>query len=313
MRLSRQPGVTMKRFLLLSVFVTYAASTFGQSNVDKNVVYGMYSGLALLMDVHRPANANGFAIILIPGSGWESSMASDADPLKEAPAVAALGTPLVAAGYTVFTINHRQAPRFHFPAAVEDAQRAVRYVRHVAARYGVKPDRIGAIGHSSGAHLVEMLATLDGSPLTIGDSVDHESAKVQCVVAISGPSDLTGFHGAEGEPHVTSFMGINLIASNGRPFAGGSTELTAYREASPITHVSPTATPTLLIHGDADPVVPFKQSEAMEQALRAAGARVRLVREAGGGHVWDQTWVGFRSEIIAWFSQQLVMTPSPNQ
>ncbi|MCH7475257.1 MAG: alpha/beta hydrolase, partial [Gemmatimonadetes bacterium] len=69
---------------------------------------------------------------------------------------------LLDAGYTVFTINHRAAPRFRYPAAVEDAQRAVRFIRHNAQRYGVDPDRIGGYGGSSGAHLVSLLGTMDG-------------------------------------------------------------------------------------------------------------------------------------------------------
>src|SRR5678816_3614619 len=95
-------------------------------DVERNVVYGMYSGLALLMDVYHPERSNGHAIVYVNGSGWHSPMAYAATPLKDVP----LGIPwceaLQAGGYTVFAINHRQAPRFRYPAALEDAQRATR-------------------------------------------------------------------------------------------------------------------------------------------------------------------------------------------
>src|SRR5262245_1805824 len=85
--------------------------------VDKNVLYGMYSGLALLMDVYRPADPNGFGVLQINGAGWHSAMGYDAQPLK-AQNVGDWRGALVSAGYTVFAINTRQAPQFRYPAAV---------------------------------------------------------------------------------------------------------------------------------------------------------------------------------------------------
>jgi acetyl esterase/lipase len=141
-----------------------------QARVDRNVVYGMYSGLALLMDVYRPAQPNGVAIVAVQGSGWYSPMRYDASQLKASREVTSHAERFTAAGYTVFAINHRQAPRFRYPAPIEDAQRAVRFVRFHASEYGVTSDRIGAWGSSSGGHLVELLGTMDGK----GDASDSD-------------------------------------------------------------------------------------------------------------------------------------------
>ncbi len=89
-------------------------------------------------------------------------MSLDAKPLKQSVHVEVEGIPLVAAGYTVFTVNHRAVPRFQYPAAVEDVQRAVRFIRYHAVDYGIHPNRIGAVGGSSGGHIVSMLGVLDG-------------------------------------------------------------------------------------------------------------------------------------------------------
>ena len=110
----------------------------------------MYSGLALLMDVYHPETPNGYGIVFISGSGWTRALSLDATPLKESGQEEIYAVPLAAAGYTVFGINHRASPRFRHPAHVEDAQRAVRFVRHYADRFGIDPDRIGAMGGSSG-------------------------------------------------------------------------------------------------------------------------------------------------------------------
>ncbi len=172
----------MARMKKIALWILPAVTTFAADPaVQSNVVYGMYSGAALLMDVHRPANPNGYGIIYVSGSGWTTAMAYSAAPLKSNGQSLQYAKPLVAAGYTVFTVNHRSLPRFHYPAAVEDVQRAVRFVRSNAASFGIRPDRIGATGGSSGGHLVSMLGTLDGKGNPDDpDPVERESAKVQC-------------------------------------------------------------------------------------------------------------------------------------
>jgi len=116
-------------FSLILLAVIASSQANEQARVEKNVVYGMYSGLALLMDVHHPAKPNGRGVVFISGSGWQAPMTYGATGLKEQQ-IDIWGPPLLQAGYTVFAINHRAAPRFHYPAAVEDVQRAIRFVRH---------------------------------------------------------------------------------------------------------------------------------------------------------------------------------------
>jgi acetyl esterase/lipase len=269
-------------------------------NVDRNVVYGMYSGLALLMDVYRPDQPNGYGIVHISGSGWSAPLGLDTRPLKASAHVEIEALPLVAAGYTVCSINHRAAPRFSYPAAVEDAQRAVRFFRHHADDYGINPERIGAIGGSSGGHLVSLLGVLDGRGDPQDESaVNRQSAGVQCVVARAAPSDLLAM---PGRGAAALFLGASL-----NPNAGsGSVEYRRAVAASPITHVTGEAPPFLLIHGDADESVPITQSEAMAAALERAGVPVTLVRVPGGRH--GPALVGdpaIAAQIRAWFDTYL--------
>lgn len=259
----------------LAVWMCLAAPLSAQTHVDRNVVYGMYSGLALLMDVHRPAEPNGYGLIWIWGSGFHQPLPYGAGQLKDR------GVPqiFVDAGYTVFVINHRAAPRFRYPASVEDGQRAVRFVRHHAAEYGIASTRIAGWGGSSGGHLISMLGTMDGT----GDSddpdpVNRESAKLQVVIARAAPTDFLHLDNLDwsAASAIASFVG-------GRAFLHEPTEA-PYREASPITYVTPDDPPFLLIHGDADQTIPFRQSELMLAALQAQGVEARLIRVPGGGH-----------------------------
>lgn len=271
-------------------------------NIQTNVVYGMYSGLALLLDIYHPDTPNGYGIIHISGSGWAAPLGLDAVPLKESRHVAIEAVPLVEAGYTIFTINHRATPRFQYPAPFEDAQRAVRFIRYHAERYGIRADRIGAFGGSSGGQLVSMLALAPGAGDPEDESpINQVSASVQCVVTRAAPVNFTpGLHGTAAPP-------LLLRARIGADTAPNSVEARLARNASPLTYVTPTAPPFLLFHGDADDVVPFGQSEQMEAALREVGVPVQLVPIPGGAHgpgIMDDP--GVREQVRGWFDRYLL-------
>jgi acetyl esterase/lipase len=288
--------------LLLAQCVTAAA----QARVEKSVIYGMYSGAALLLDVHVPARPNGFGVVFIPGSGWNAPLRYSAPPLKESSQVEIYAPSLLEAGYTVFTISHRATPTFRYPAAVEDVQRAVRYIRHNAAKYGIDPARIGGSGGSSGGHLVSMLGTLDGAgDPNDPDPVNRESAKLQCIVARAAPVDLSQMTTSSGVSAVALFLGVAV----NQPLQKNSTEYKTAWAASPINYASQDDPPFLLVHGDADSVVPFRQSELMEAALKKAGVQVKLIRIEGGEH--GPTFDGaknppdYKGEMVKWFDAHL--------
>src|SRR5690348_12234675 len=108
---------------------------------ESNVIFGTYSGLALLMDVYKPsAGPNGYGVVVVPGSGWHLGLPYNTNLLKQSKEFSLYIEKLSAAGYTAFVVTHRASPRFHFPDAVDDVQRAVRFVRQNAQRYGIDKD-----------------------------------------------------------------------------------------------------------------------------------------------------------------------------
>ena len=271
-----------------------------EGRVERNVVFGMYSGLALLMDVYHPENPNGYGIVFISGSGWTRELGLDATPLKESGQEEIYAVPLAAAGYTVFGINHRASPRFRHPAHLEDAQRAVRFVRHHAEEFGIDPDRIGALGGSSGGHLVSLLGVLDGHGAPgDGSPVSRESAKVQVVVARAAPTDLT----------LSSPRSVHPLFGFRRSERTDSVEHQRFVAASPVTYVTADDPPTLLIHGDADDVVRYENAEVMKAALDEAGVPAELLRIPGAGH--GPTFPGavnppdYVGATVEWFDRYL--------
>lgn len=277
-------------FALILALLAGARADAAAAPVERNVVYGMYSGLALIMDVYRPAKPNGAAIVAIQGSGWYVPMRYDAAPINARTEVIAFAQHLADAGYVVFAISHRAAPRFRFPAQIEDAQRAVRFVRAHAEDYGVDERRIGAFGTSSGGHLAELLGTMDSpGDASSADPVERPSAKVSAVVALFAPSDLRTLTTSGRAAHI-ALMGFEYQdPARRRPGSVRENEFEnlQYALASPITHVTRDDAPMLLMHGDADDIIPIEQSTTLAAALQTAGVAVRMIRVAGGGHGED--------------------------
>jgi acetyl esterase/lipase len=272
-----------------------------------NVVYAMHSGLALLLDVYQPPQGRGVGILYINGSGWHAPLAQNAPPLKDTPQGMPWIEALCAAGYTVFAINHRAAPRFRHPAAIDDARRAVRFMRHHAQHYGIQADQIGVCGGSSGGHLACLLGVqVQAVEADDTDPVNLHAADVQCVVARAPVVDLRHMLQGAGAGIVASYLGLPL---RGEAQGGYAAEQRSYAEASPLVHVSAKAPPVLLIHGDADDLVPYAQSELMQAALQAQGVAVELLPIAGGGHGPDfpgaQGAPDYLAAATRWFDKHL--------
>jgi len=289
--------------LLLIAAVGRSAEAPRPPAVERNVIYGMVSGAALLLDVYRPAKPNGHGLVFVPGSGFQAAPEYGARPIKETQ-IELWGPPLLAAGYTVFAVNHRGAPRFHYPAAIEDVQRAIRFVRAHARAYGIDAARLGGLGGSSGGNLVG-LAAVRAAPGITGDidPVNREPATLQVVVLRAAVTDLRNMPTPDSANFVVSYMET--------PPGNSAAAKALYDAASPVTQVGPAAPPTLLIHGDADVVVPYAQSVAMETALRKAGVPTRLITVPGGAHGADfgggthPDWPNYYGETVGWFDKYL--------
>jgi acetyl esterase/lipase len=295
---------------IVACFVVLAAasSAAAQARVDKNVIYGMYSGLALLMDVHYPDTPKGLGIVYVAGNAWQAPLSYGASGLKDSSYTPAWLEALVRGGFTVFTINHRATPRFHYPEPVEDVQRAVRFVRHNAKQFGVDPGRLGGVGESSGAHLIALVAVLAG-PGTASDRdpINRQPATLQAVVTRAAPSDLSKMVGAN---TIATAVVVTLVNRLPTPMPD---DQSVYRAASPLTHVSTSSPPMLLTHGDADDTVPYQQAVDLDAALRKVNVPVKLIRVAGGTHNGDFGTNGkphpqfqeVLTDIVGWLNQHL--------
>ncbi len=223
----------------------------------QQVTYASHGGVPQQADVYRPRGTGPFpAVVVIHGGGWRKGGPWQMQHIAER---------LAGEGFVVANIGYRLAPEFTYPAPVEDSEAAVRWLREHATEYRVDVDRVGAWGYSAGAHLALLRATRD-TPVSAGTT----STRLTAVVGGGSPTDMTLF--GENEI-VTMFMG-------GTP----SAKPDAYRDASPVTHVTPGDPPAFLYHGKSDWVVAPQHTHELADALRKAGVEVS-VTEPFFGHI----------------------------
>jgi len=276
----------------------------------EDVIYGRKFGLGLTMDVFQPAKPNGCGLLFLVNGGWLSS--------KSTPRMVTIRPEdyrvFLDRGYTMFAVVTSSQPKFTISEEIKDVLRAVRFVRRNARRYGVRPDRIGVVGASSGGHLALSIATRGGPGKSdSADPVERESSAVQAVACFFPPTNFLNY----GSPGVNG-VGRGPLASLRGAF--GPLALTAEgrkqlgREISPITYVTAKLPPTLIIHGDHDHVVPLQQSQSFVAKARDAGAaHIDLIVRAGKGHGWGDFWKS-TEDITAfadWFDRYLKGNKQP--
>ncbi|MHB8793445.1 MAG: alpha/beta hydrolase fold domain-containing protein [Thermoleophilia bacterium] len=240
--------------------------------VERDVTYGKAGGYDLKMDIYYPVTANGPApvVMYVHGGGWTKGDKQDGAGAAAIPS-------LQEAGFLVVSVNYRLAPEYQFPAQIEDVKCAVRYLRANAEKYALGPERIGAWGGSAGGHLVSLLGVMDDDDGLEGSCGNQdESSRVQAVVDMFGPSDLTRrFEG-----------GAIGQALGARVFGTSDSGSEILKIASPVTYVTADDPPFLILQGDSDMLVPPDQSQGLYDILKAAGVPATLVMVKNAGHAF---------------------------
>jgi len=190
------------------------------------------------------------------------------------------GARMALQNYLFVSINYRLAPEHKFPAMIEDVRCAVRSLKANAAQYAIDPDRIALLGVSAGGHLASLLALGEDSsqwPAETGyaQSYQDQSTRVKAVISLCAPVDL-----------LQRFPGDTIITAR-QVFGAVERDDPILREASPVSHVSPEAPPFLILHGEADEVVPIQQSKALHELLLADGVESTLVVVQNADHQFE--------------------------
>jgi acetyl esterase/lipase len=257
-----------------------------------NLLYVRANGWEGKLDVYaQRAQAPTPTVIFIHGGGWVRGT-------KEGSVLSLL--PFIAMGYSVVNVEYRLAEVSLAPAAIEDCRCALRWVVEHAKEYNFDTTRLIVAGASAGGHLA----------LTTG--------------LIPASAGFDRFCLLPGEPRVAAvvnFFGITDIADlldgpNKKPFpenwpytvqwlGNQPNRADVAKAASPLTYVRAGAPPTISIHGDADPTVPYSHSVRLQEALQKAGVAHELVTIPGGGHgnfapdQWQRAYTAIQAFLAA--------------
>jgi len=265
--------------LLLALALPIAAE------MRTDVEFAVAGGVHLTLDAWVPDGRGPVpAVIVVHGGGFvNGNKQTYVQPLFE---------PLTRGGFAWFTINYRLAPQYRFPAAVEDVERAVEYVKSHAREYKVDPERVALMGESAGGHLVSFVG-----------AQNKPGARVAAVVSFYGPHDME-----------TRALQSKALRDSEKAFLGltdlDDEALRKLREASPITYVKPGMAPFLLIHGTQDKAVPYDQSVRMCEKMKRAGNRCEVFTVEGAPHgvgPWEKNpaFQAYKDKMVDWLQKTI--------
>jgi acetyl esterase/lipase len=204
---------------------------------------------------------NGTAVIVCPGGGYQH-LAMDHEGVQIAKWLNSLGI-------SAFVLQYRLGPKYHHPAMINDAQRAIRIVRSRAAALHIQPDRIGIWGFSAGGHLASTAAThFDSGDPNASDPIDHAGSRPDFAILAYPVISLGEF------AHVGSRN--NLLGKTPDP--------KLVEDLSNDQRVTAQTPPTFLFHTTADATVPVENSVRFYLALRKAGVPAEMHIFQNGQH-----------------------------
>jgi acetyl esterase/lipase len=229
-----------------------------------------------------PESANGAAVIVCPGGAY-GMLARQKEGVQPSLWMASLGV-------KAFLLDYRVGPVYHHPVEMGDAQRAVRWVRANAARFGLDPRRIGMLGFSAGGHLAATLAThFDDGDAGASDPVERASSRPDFQILIYPVISMQA-------PFTHRASRINLLGRNPDP--------SVLDFLSADQQVVARTPPAFLVHAEGDPIVAFANSQAYAEALRARKVPVEFVAFVQGGHAFglaqEKTGEPGQAQLSGW-------------
>lgn len=265
-------------------------------NQHKNIVYSETDGVGLILDVFVPkGDQNGYGIVDVASGAWHSDRSKIRDHKK-----AQMYQLMCERGFVVFAVRPGSITKFKGEEMLNNLRKGIVWVKERADDYHIKADKLGIVGASAGGHLASLAAlTAD------------EKTSVAAVAVFFPPTDLVNFLPAgdsnpiryERVKLMTQMLAMGTLTSSK---SDAALLKPALKSLSPVYHVTKEAPPFLLIHGDADELVPLEQSKKLQKRLQQENVPVKLIIKPGGGHPWPT----IHEEVAVltdWLVQQLVI------
>ena len=270
-------SIAVAAFLLAAILFSSVSSASEIYTQHKNIVYSEKHGVALVMDIFEPkGEKNGYGLVDAVSGAFYSDRGKLRDHEK-----AKMFDIMCSRGYVVFAIRPGSVTKFTAVEMLEHLREGFAWVNANAAEYGVTSPDLGMLGASAGGYLTCMTA--------VKSAEYPETRNLKAVGVFFPPTDFTQYGpfkvNVQNEDPISKAARNLFFRHNYQSVTKEEVDetLIAYSPARQVTESTP---PFLLIHGNADFVVPLQQSGLMRDALEAKNVPVELVVKEGGGHPW---------------------------
>ncbi len=254
----------------------------GHARVSRGISFAAPEGVRLTLDVYQPAAAGRYpSVVQIYGGAWQRGAPGD---------YAAFATYLAAHGFVVFAIDYRHAPRWQWPAQIEDVRTALGWIRAHGGEYDADVSRLALLGRSAGGHLAMLAAYEPGAP------------PVAAVVSYYGPVDLAEGYRNPPRPDPLDVRSVEEALLGGTPDQMPD----RYREASPIAYVSRRQPPSLLIYGRRDHIVLPQFGAMLDDRLRASGTTAVFMEIPWAEHAFDAVSFGPSGQLSLYYTERFL-------
>lgn len=247
-----------------------------------DIQFAAPDGVPLTLTVYQPPQVGKHpTIVAIYGGAWQRGSPNDDAPFSRY---------MAARGYTVVAIDYRHAPRYRFPAQLEDVRSALTYIQQHAEALEVDVTRLALMGRSAGAHLA-MLAAYQPSSIAI-----------RAVVNYYGPVDLTkGYYDLPNPDPINSRAVLNALL-------GGSPEQfpALYRQASPAELINKPLPTSLLVYGGRDHLVQAKFGRSLYDRLQATDSRAVWLEIPWAEHAFDKVFNGVSNQLALYYTERFL-------
>lgn len=234
----------------------------------KNIEYKNIDSLSLQLDIYKLKDLDEPApvMIFIHGGAWRTGKRADYLPYL---------IDYAKKGFVTVTVSYRLVKQATFPAAVQDVNCAVKFIKTHAGEYGINPDKVVLIGGSAGGHLSLMIGYAGNEVLFNEDCPMENDSKVNAIIDLYGPADLTTSY-AISTYQTQDFLNTTF-----------DKDPDIYKMASPKTFITSDDPPTLIFQGTIDSLVPVSQSDSLDSWLDKAGIPHEYHRLKGWPHTMD--------------------------
>jgi acetyl esterase/lipase len=265
-----------------SLVNTFRGISSAKNRHQTGIIFANSAGVALEMEVYQPLEIGKYpALVVIYGGSWQSGNPHANSEFNQY---------IASHGYTVFAIDYRHAPKYRFPAQLDDVNTALNFIRKHAAEYEADSERMALLGRSAGAHLAMLAAYQPDAP------------PLRAVVNYYGPVNLT--EGYKSPPHPDPINSRAVL----KAFIGGSLEEFSkqYEIASPINYVNHPLPPTLLIYGSRDHLVEARFGRQMYERLHNSGNTAVFLEIPWAEHSFDSVFNGVSNQLALYYTERFL-------